>query len=285
MALSIVTVDAFTDSRFAGNPAAVVILPPGKTDEDWMQKVAREMNLSETAFLRRRDAEVPGGRGRTHGLASYNLRWFTPIVEVDLCGHATLASAHVLWEEGHVAPKQRLRFHTRSGELEARRRVHGGQVWIELDFPAMPDRPFKGSTGVLSKALATKPRYVGTYGSDYLVEVESESVLRRLAPDFGLLKTLPVRGIAVTSLPSASTKAKGYDFVSRFFGPKVGINEDPVTGSAHCGLGPFWGRRLGKKDVMGYQASARGGTVRVRIRGDRVLLGGKAVTMMRGVLE
>jgi PhzF family phenazine biosynthesis protein len=250
-----------------------------------MQNVAREMNLSETAFLRRRDAEGPDGRGREHGLASYDLRWFTPIVEVDLCGHATLASAHVLWEEGHVAPKERVRFHTRSGHWGEGRRVQGGQVWIELDFPAMPDRPFKGSTGVLSKALATKPRYVGTYGSDYLVEVESESILRRLSPDFELLKTLPVRGVSVTCRPSASTKAKGYDFVSRFFGPRVGIDEDPVTGSAHCCLGPYWGRRLGKEEVLGYQASARGGSVSVGMRGDRILLGGRAVTVMRGELE
>jgi PhzF family phenazine biosynthesis protein len=285
LGLSIVTVDAFTDVRFAGNPAAVCVLPPGKTDEDWMQKVAREMNLPETAFLTSRDSKGTGGRRRAQGLASYDLRWFTPIVEVDLCGHATLASAHVLWEEGHADPEEKLQFHTRSGLLKAERRMEGGQIWIELDFPAIPERPFKGSTGVLSKALGTKPRFAGSCGSDCLVEVESESVLRRLSPDFGLLKTLPVRGVSVTCLPGASTKAKGYDFVSRFFAPRVGINEDPVTGSAHCYLGPFWGRRLGKEEVMGYQASARGGSVRVRVRGDRVLLGGRAVTAMHGELE
>ena len=280
MGLPIVTVDAFTDVRFSGNPAAVCVLPPGKDDSSWMQKVAREMNLSETAFLRRR-----GVKGLGVGLQSFDLRWFTPVVEVDLCGHATLASAHVLWEEGHAKSKEKLHFHTRSGLLKAERHVEGGEVWIELDFPATPDRPFEGSTAVLSKALATKPGYVGAYGSDYLVEVESESVLKRLSPDFALLKTLPVRGVLVTCLPNASTKAKGYDFVSRFFGPGVGIDEDPVTGSAHCCLGPFWGRRLGKKEVFGYQASARGGSVRVRMRGDRVLLGGRAVTVMRGELE
>jgi len=285
LGLTIVTVDAFTDVRFAGNPAAVCVVPPGKADEDWMQKVAREMNLSETAFLRSRDGGNPRGRKRAHGAKSFDLRWFTPIVEVDLCGHATLASAHVLWEEGHVSQKEKLHFHTRSGLLMAERRVEGRQVWIELDFPALPERPFEGSTDVISKALATKPRYVGAYGSDFLVEVESESVLKRLSPDFALMKTLPVRGIAVTSTPSASTRAKGYDFVSRFFGPSVGINEDPVTGSAHCSLGPFWGRRLGKKEVLGYQASPRGGSVRVRMQGDRVILGGRAVTVMRGELE
>jgi len=285
MGLSIVTVDAFTDARFAGNPAAVCILPPREPDEDWMQKVAREMNLSETAFLRSRDGKSPSGRRQAKGAKSFDLRWFTPIVEVDLCGHATLASAHVLWEEGHVAPREKLRFHTRSGLLKAVRRVERRQVWIELDFPALPERPFEGSTADVSKALATKPRYVGAFGSDYLVEVESESVLKRLSPDFALIKTLPVRGIAVTCKPSASTKARGYDFVSRFFAPNVGIDEDPVTGSAHCFLGPFWGRRLGKKEVFGYQASARGGSVRVRMQGDRVVLGGRAVTVMRGELE
>jgi len=280
LGLSIVTVDAFTDVRFSGNSAAVCVLPPGKAEESWMQKLAREMNLAETAFLRRRDGEEEGV-----GRASFDLRWFTPIVEVDLCGHATLASAHVLWEEGHVARRKKLHFHTRSGLLKAERRVEGRQVWIELDFPALPESTFEGPTGVISKALGTKPRHVGAYGPDYLVEVESESVLRRISPDFALLKTLPARGIVVTCLPSASMKAKGYDFVSRFFGPKVGIDEDPVTGSAHCGLGPFWGRRLGKEEVLGYQASARGGTVRVKMRGDRVILGGRAVTMMHAELE
>jgi len=285
MGLSIVTVDAFTDTRFAGNPAAVCLLPAGKADEDWMQKVAREMNLSETAFLRSRDGKSTSGRRRVQGVKSFDLRWFTPIVEVDLCGHATLSSAHVLWEEGHVPRKERLHFHTRSGVLKAERLVVGREVWIELDFPALLEKQFEGSADVISKALATKPRHVGAYGSDYLVEVENEDVLRRLSPDFAFMKTLPVRGIAVTCVPSASTKAKGYDFVSRFFAPSQGIDEDPVTGSSHCFLGPFWGQRLGKEEVLGYQASARGGSVRVRMRGDRVLLGGKAVTVMRGELE
>ena len=285
MGLSIVTVDAFTEVRFSGNPAAVCVLPPGKADEEWMQKVAREMNLSETAFLRSRDGAEPQRGAEPRGIKSFDLRWFTPTVEVDLCGHATLASAHVLWEGGRAGPKEKLHFHTRSGLLKAQRSVARGKTWIELDFPATPERPFKGSAGVLSKALGTKPRYVGTYSSDYVAEVESESVLRRLSPDFALLRTLPVRGVLVTSLPSASTKAKGYDFVSRFFAPRVGIDEDPVTGSAHCCLGPFWGRRLGKEELLGYQASARGGSVGVRMVGDRVILRGGAVTVMRGELE
>lgn len=285
MGLSIVTVDAFTDVPFAGNPAAVCVLPAGKADEKWMQDVAREMNLSETAFLRSRDGTGPEGGSKARGFKSFDLRWFTPAVEVDLCGHATLASAHVLWEEGHAAANEKLHFHTRSGLLKAQRSVEGEKTWIELDFPATPDRPFRGSTGILSKALRTKPLYVGSYGSDYLVEVESESVLRKLSPDFGLLKTLPVRGVLATCLPSASTKAKGYDFVSRFFAPRVGIDEDPVTGSAHCCLGPFWGRRLGKQELLGYQASSRGGSVGVRMRGARVILKGGAVTVMKGTLE
>jgi PhzF family phenazine biosynthesis protein len=284
LGLSIVTVDAFTDVRFAGNPAAVCVLPRGRPDEEWMQKVAREMNLSETAFLGSRDGRSPSGR-RAQGARSFDLRWFTPTVEVDLCGHATLASAHVLWEEGHVARKERLHFHTRSGVLTAERRVEGRMVWIELDFPALSEKPFEGSMEAVSKALGTKPRYVGAYGSDYLVEVESESVLERLSPDLALVKMLPVRGVAVTCAPGASRKAKGYDFVSRFFAPSVGVDEDPVTGSAHCFLGPFWGKRLVKDEVLAYQASARGGSMRVRMRGDRVILGGRAVTVMRGEIE
>ena len=163
--------------------------------------------------------------------------------------------------------------------------MEGRKVWIELDFPSLPERPFEGPEEVIARAFSTKPRHIGACGSDYLVEVESEGELRRLFPDLGVLKTLPVRGIAVTCAPDASTRAKGYDFVSRFFAPSVGVDEDPVTGSSHCFLGPFWGRRLGKEEVLGYQASARGGTVRVKMRGERVLLGGMAVTVMRAEME
>lgn len=156
LGLSLVTVDAFTDVRFGGNPAAVCILPRGKFSDRWMQKLAREMNLSETAFLVSRD-----GRGRRDGFASYDLRWFTPIVEVDLCGHATLASAHLLWEDGHVKPEEKVHFHTRSGLLKAERRERDGEVWIELEFPAMSDRPFKGSIETLAQAIGARPRHVG----------------------------------------------------------------------------------------------------------------------------
>jgi PhzF family phenazine biosynthesis protein len=285
-----VTVDAFTEKPFSGNPAAVCILTGENDDDDgWMQKVAREMNLSETAFLRRR-SRVGGGRtdsrrrGRARS-ASFGLRWFTPIVEVDLCGHATIASSHVLWEGGHVAPDHRIRFHTKSGVLTAERREEGSAVWIELDFPALPETPTDDSARVISRALGTRPKYVGRYSSDFLVEIEDEEVLRRMVPDFALLKTLPGRGVAVTCSPTASTKAMGYDFVSRFFAPKVGIDEDPVTGSSHCCLGPYWARRLGKDEVLAYKAYARCGSVRVKVLDDRVMFGGRAVTVMRGKLE
>lgn len=261
MGVEIFQVDAFTAKPFTGNPAAVCILSEQR-NEGWMQKVAQEMNLSETAFLHK------GGDG-------FNLRWFTPTVEVDLCGHATLASAHVLWEQGYLKPGEQARFYTHSGLLTAERK--GG--WIELDFPAEPEEPAK-APAELAEALGVEPKYIGKNRFDYLVEVESEEALRGIEPDFALLKTIPTRGVMVTSL-SASPE---YDFVSRFFGPRAGVNEDPVTGSAHCGLGPFWGPRLNKKELVACQASERGGVVRVRLKGNRVILGGKAVTVLRGEL-
>ena len=261
MGLTIVQVDAFTDKPFAGNPAAVCILP-GPKDDRWMQDLAREMNLSETAFLHREND-------------GYRLRWFTPAVEVALCGHATLASAHVLWQDGHLAEGAQARFHTQSGLLTAERRGD----WIELDFPATPAAPAQPPAG-LAKALGVVPQTVGRSRFDYLVEVETEDVVRRLAPDFGTLARAETRGVIVTS--RASTP--GFDFVSRFFAPRAGVNEDPVTGSAHCTLTPFWSQRLGKKEMVAYQASQRGGVVRVRLQGDRVVLGGQAVTVLRGEL-
>nr|BBH95071.1 phenazine biosynthesis protein [Thermogemmatispora argillosa] len=258
MGLRIIQVDAFTDRPFAGNPAAVCLLAEPR-DERWMQLVAREMNLSETAFL------LPEGDG-------YRLRWFTPTVEVDLCGHATLASAHVLWEEGLLLPEDPARFYTRSGLLTARR-LNG---WIEMDFPATPAVPVPPPPG-LSEALGVTPLLVARNQFDYLVELESEEVVRTLQPDLTRLLTIPARGFIVTS----RAEGEGYDFVSRFFAPAVGVNEDPVTGSAHCTLAPFWCSRLGRPALTGYQASARGGLVRVRLAGERVSLGGQAVTVMR----
>jgi PhzF family phenazine biosynthesis protein len=259
--VKITQVDAFTDRPFAGNPAAVCVLSEPR-DEQWMAAVAREMNLSETAFLVRR----PDG---------FSLRWFTPAIEVALCGHATLASAHVLWEEKHLRPGEQARFHTKSGLLTADRRGE----WIELDFPATPEQPTEAPPG-LEEALGARPVYVGKNKFDYFLELPSEGVVRSLQPDFAALRRLPVRGIVVT----ARADGNGYDFVSRFFAPGSGIDEDPVTGSAHCSLAPFWGRRLGKKEMVGYQASARGGVVRTRLAGERVILGGQAVTVLRGEL-
>lgn len=230
-----------------------------------MQQVGQEMNLAETAFLVRRSGTAGG----------YDLRWFTPTTEVDLCGHATLASAHVLWEEAHLAPSAVAAFHTRTGVLTATR--SSGLIW--LDFPATPDRPTTESAE-LGRCLGVAVRYVGRTAFDYLVEVESAAILRSLAPDMAALARLPVRGVIVT----ASSDSADQDFVSRFFAPAVGVPEDPVTGSAHCGLGPYWASRLGKEELVGYQASARGGVIRVRVDGDRVHLGGHAVTVLRGEL-
>jgi predicted PhzF superfamily epimerase YddE/YHI9 len=257
----IVQVDAFTDAGFRGNPAAVCILP-GATSEEWMQAVAREMNLSETAFLHR----IDGG---------YSLRWFTPTVEVDLCGHATLASAHVLWQDGHLRHDEPARFQSASGPLTASRTGD----WIELDFPATPARQVAAPDALL-RSLGVSARWVGRSEFDYLVELQSESEVRDLRPDLGVLAGLPVRGVMVTSRSDSSE----FDFVSRFFAPASGIDEDPVTGSAHCALGPYWAERLGKSSLVAFQASARGGTVRVRVEGERVKLGGQAVTIMRGEL-
>jgi PhzF family phenazine biosynthesis protein len=227
-----------------------------------MQHVAQEMNLAETAFLLRR-------------ADGFDLRWFTPALEVDLCGHATLASAHVLWEEGHLPASDPVRFHTRSGVLTASRR--SGMIW--LDFPATPSWP-ADVPSKLRNGIGVTMLYVGRTSFDYLVELESESRVRTLDPDLDALARLGTRGVIVT----ARSEDPAYDFVSRFFAPGSGIAEDPVTGSAHCGLGPFWAARLGKKELVGYQASARGGTVRVRLESDRAHLGGYAVTVLRGEL-
>lgn len=257
----LIQVDAFTDHAYGGNPAAVLVLPE-PADEVWMQSVAMEMNLAETAFVN------PEKNG-------FRLRWFTPLTEVDLCGHATLASAHVLWETGVLEPQTPARFFTRSGVLTATRR----DDWIELDFPSDPE-DYCAAPLELTEALGVAMHYVGRNSTDYLIEVENENTLRRLEPNFLLLESIPARGFIVTCLSDNPR----FDFVSRFFAPGVGIREDPCTGSAHCCLAPFWGTRLNKDDMTGYQASSRGGVVRVRLQGDRVVLGGQAVTVMRGEL-
>ncbi|GAB4137850.1 MAG: PhzF family phenazine biosynthesis protein [Cyanobacteria bacterium J069] len=262
MKFSITQVDAFTPVPFAGNPAAVCVLPAPQPDE-WMQAVAREMNLSETAFL------LPEADG-------YRLRWFTPAVEVALCGHATLASAHVLWTEGHLPTGAIARFYTLSGLLTATQQGD----WIELDFPAKPNTPIAAPDHLL-EALGAKAIAISKNQFDYLVEVATAAEVRQLSPDFTRLRTLPVRGVIVTSRGDADSE---YDFISRFFAPGSGIDEDPVTGSAHCALAPYWCDRLDKSEFLAYQASARGGVVKVRLEGDRVFLGGQAVTVLRGEL-
>src|ERR1700720_73687 len=261
MAIRIVQVDAFTNRPFAGNPAAVCVLPQ-PAPEEWMRDVAREMNLSETAFLTPQD----GG---------YNLRWLTPSVEVDLCGHATVASAHVLWQDGHLPAGRQARFHTRSGLLLADQRGE----WIELDFPVKIATVSEPPAELLP-ALGVEALAVAKNVFDYLVEVESEEILRGMSPDHSTLRKIPVRGVIVT----ARSSTPGFDFISRFFAPGSGIDEDPVTGSAHTALGPYWGGKLGKSEMTGYQASARGGVVRVRLNGDRIILGGQAVTVMQALL-
>lgn len=258
--MRLLQIDAFAEAAFRGNPAAVCILDR-EHDAAWMQNVAAEMNLSETAFL------LPAG-------SDWSLRWFTPAVEVDLCGHATLASAHALWQEGLVAASETARFHTRSGLLTAEQR---GDL-IELDFPVKSSEPIDPPTELLASLGVKEPRWAGRNQFDYLLEVESEDVVRSLQPDHATLRKLSVRGVIVTS------RSAEYDFVSRFFAPGSGIDEDPVTGSAHCALAPYWAERLGKTELLAYQASPRGGVVRIRLLGDRVKLGGRAVTVLRGEL-
>jgi PhzF family phenazine biosynthesis protein len=251
-------VDAFTDQPYTGNPAAVCVLL-GPAEETWMKLLAREMNLSETAFL--------------HPIESgYALRWMTPSVEVELCGHATLASAFTLWETGRIELEDEARFQTRSGWLTCRRVGD----WVEMDFPSKPAKACAAPAG-LEEALGTKLLWTGHSGMDYLVEIADEKALRELRPNFTALSALSVRGIIVTSRSDSAN----FDFVSRFFAPAAGVNEDPVTGSAHCTLGPYWQAKLGRSDFTAYQASARGGIVKVSARGDRVLLRGRAVMMSR----
>lgn len=254
-------VDAFTDRAFAGNPAAVCVLDEPRPDA-WMQGLAREMNLSETAFVAR-EADA------------FSLRWFTPTVEVDLCGHATLATAHVLWETGLLAAAAPGHFATKSGVLVARRRSDG----VELDFPARPVQETEAPPG-LEAALGARPIRVARNADALLAEFATVDEVRGLRPDFAAMRALPAWAIMVTA-PGGATE---HDFVSRFFAPAKGVDEDPVTGSAHCSLGPYWSARLGKTELSAFQVSARGGRLRVRVAGDRVFLVGRAVTVARGEL-
>ncbi|MFM7529091.1 MAG: PhzF family phenazine biosynthesis protein [Nodosilinea sp.] len=260
MAVPLIQVDAFTNQAYGGNPAAVCPLP-GPYAEDWMQRVAREMNLSETAFF------YPEADG-------YRLRWFTPTTEVDLCGHATLATAHILWSEGYLAEHLQARFYTHSGVLTARRQEN----WIELNFPTNPSHPITVPAG-LEEALGATPIAVMENSLGYLVELESADLVQQLNPNFRALKALPVAGVTVTSQASAP-----YDFISRFFAPNLGINEDPATGSSHCCLSPYWRDRLHKTTFLAYQASPRGGVIKLEDEGDRIRLSGQAVTVLKGEL-
>lgn len=256
-------IDAFTDAPFSGNPAGVCLLDGATADEQWMQNVAAEMNLSETAFVERCD----GG---------WSLRWFTPTVEVALCGHATLATAHVMLEEGILATGGTARFHTKSGILSA---TQSGDL-IELDFPATFPQPSSPPDGLI-EAIGMHPLHVARSAFDYLVELPTEDDVRALTPDFAMLRRIPVRGVIATSRGTT----REFDFVSRFFAPASGVDEDPVTGSAHCALAPYWAPRLGKQQFRAYQASPRGGVLQVTLVGDRVRLAGRAVTVFRGELK
>ena len=259
--MQIFVVDAFTDTPFHGNPAGVVLLE-APADERWMQQVAAELKHSETAFVARRDD------------GDYDLRWFTPAVEVELCGHATLATAHVLASTGQPGP---FVFHTLGGVLRAER---SGDGTIAMDFPAQPTGPVDAPAGLLA-ALGVSATAIHGNGVDVLVEVADAMTVRKVTPDSDALRAVDCRGVIVTARAEAGAD---HDFVSRFFAPRVGIDEDPVTGSAHCALSPFWAQRLGRTSLTGVQLSARSGRIGVEVRGDRVLLRGSATTVLAGSL-
>jgi PhzF family phenazine biosynthesis protein len=255
-------VDAFTATPFHGNPAGVCLLEAARP-ADWMQAVAAELNLPATAFVHADDA-------------GFALRWFSPAAELALCGHGTLASAHALWDTGRLAPSAAATFTTRSGRLSAVRR----DGWIALDLPAELAAATTAPAGLLD-ALGTKARWVGRNRLDYVIEVDDETTVRALAPDLLALGAVDARGVIVTARASTAD----FDFVSRFFAPRVGIPEDPATGSAHCALAPFWAARLGRTALTGLQVSARTGVLRAEVAGDRVVLAGQAVTVLRGELS
>jgi PhzF family phenazine biosynthesis protein len=259
---TITQVDAFTNQPFQGNPAAVCITPEPLSDP-LMQRIAQEMNLSETAFLH----PIEGG---------FSLRWFTPTLEVDLCGHATLASAHVLWSEGHLTPEQPAHFHTRSGLLSACKQ----QDWIELNFPTQPVQAVTEPIDFASILGTQQILSIHRNATNYLVELSDQATIADLKPDFAAMTTLQAQGVIVTSLATASH----YDFVSRYFAPAAGIPEDPVTGSTHCSLAPYWHEKLGKSDFLAYQASERGGILKVSYQTERTAISGQAVTVLQGQL-
>lgn len=255
-------VDAFTDRPFCGNPAAICWLE-NDAESGWMQSVAAEMNLSETAFVRRNGSD-------------FDLRWFTPTMEADLCGHATLATAHALWTNGLSASDQPIRFHTRSGCLTCQL----ADKFIELDFPATPPSPIPASAGLLDALGLASSSWVGESRFYQMVVADSAEQVRALRPNFAKLAMEKTLGIIIT----AASDDDRYDFVSRFFAPAMGVDEDPVCGSAHCCLTPYWADRLQKSVLTAYQASARGGVLKLRWEGDRVILGGQAVTVSQGEL-
>ena len=265
MEIPIYQVDAFAEKPFSGNPACVCLLDEPKDDE-WLQAVAAEMNLSETAFvwLRKNQEDYS------------HLRWFTPVAEVELCGHATLATSHVLWGTGRLNESEDAVFQTLSGRLSASKR---GEL-ITLDFPSRPPIEADPPEGLIS-SLDVEPLFVGTDGTDYIIEVQNENDVATLSPDFQTLASISARGIIVTAESDTSKR----NFVSRFFGPAVGINEDPVTGSAHTILAPYWAEKLGMTQMRAEQLSARGGTVEIDLNDDRVFLGGKALTIFEGLLR
>lgn len=268
MRIPLFQIDAFAEGPFTGNPAAVCLME-GEAPDGWLQALAAENNLSETAYCWRLAPQPPEG-------PAFRLRWFTPVSEVDLCGHATLATAHALWSAGWLPAGETARFDTLSGRLEARQ-LDGG--WIALDFPALPVEPTEPPAGLLEAIGVDRPLFVGRNRQDVLIELPDEAAVRAVAPDMKALARISTRGTIVTAPAGERTEA---DFVSRFFAPAEGIDEDPVTGSAHCGLGPYWSAKLGRTDLVGWQASRRGGTVRVRVAGERVQLSGRAVTVIEG---
>lgn len=262
MRIPLYQVDAFTDEMFKGNPAAVCLLMKPR-ETSWMQSVAREMNLSETAFVSQRKD-------------GFNLRWFTPQAEVDLCGHATLSAAHVIWEAGVIPAEREIHFHTLSGWLAATM----DRGWIELDFPSA--RPTVADVPEeYIKALGAEPEFCFRSGDKWLLEFPDESDIYEIKPDFVALRQYSGRGLIIT----ARSEKPGIDFISRYFAPWIGVDEDPVTGSSHTILGPYWGEKLHKDHMIAFQASERGGVLRIHVSGERTYIAGQAVTVFSGELR